>query len=65
MNCTCADAECLHRKIQPKIFTLNGFTGTQAEYYKNQEKVKEINEWNEIFNMLEKDAEFCKKVSEK
>ena len=56
MNCSCADANCEHRKNKKPLhhyaFT-SGFRGTQQDYHKQQEKVREWNEWNEIFDLLE------------
>tara|TARA_R110002124_G_scaffold72152_4_gene193215 strand:+ start:2644 stop:2832 length:189 start_codon:yes stop_codon:yes gene_type:complete len=61
MDCRCADADCIHRKTKPKpkIFSLNGFIGTQQEWILQQEKIKEMNDWISIFDMLEKEQKNC------
>tara|TARA_R110000751_G_scaffold8259_1_gene33036 strand:+ start:566 stop:748 length:183 start_codon:yes stop_codon:yes gene_type:complete len=54
MDCGCADSNCIHRQIKPKIFKFKGFQGTQQEYHKTQEKIKEMEEWNNVLDLIEK-----------
>ena len=54
MECSCADEDCEHKKQKsPQYAFASGFKGTQKDYQQQQEKIKELNEWGEIFDMLE------------